>query len=1319
MWQCLLLLIASLLLTTWSPIRSRAAEPFAFFESRIRPVLIEHCYKCHNSAKRTDSGLALDHRKAMLRGGDTGPIIVPGKPAQSRLLTILRHEVQGFEMPKEGPRLDDRIIADFEKWIASGAPDPRDTPPSAAEVTAATSWNAVLKRRMQWWSFQPIAEPQPPKVDDPAWMENPIDRFIQINLQENQLSPSQTADAATLVRRLYFNLVGLPPKAEEAAGWTKRLAQVSGPKREVVLAKLVDQLLDSPRFGERWARHWMDWIRYAESHGSEGDPRIDNAWVYRDYLIRALNADVPYDQLIREHLAGDLLEKPRINQKLGINESVIGTAHWRMVFHGFAPTDALDEKVRFTDDQINAFSKAFLGLTVSCARCHDHKFDAISQADYYALFGILSSCRPGRQVIDLPERVNRHRAKLEALKTKIQKAIADDWLTSVEANGQRMPEKWQNQLQHYQPPSAEQKPVQHWDLSQEQDYATWFRHGAGLPKRPQAAGSFALALKGDAALTGIFPAGVYSHELTPKHPARLTSSNILLGDNLELWVHARGNGSSTLRYVVQDYPRDGTVYPVKNLSKEWRWQRFDLSYWSGDTIHIELTTAKDAPLLVKDQPRSWFGVRQVMILPKGERPPAEHLELLAPLANAAKANPATSPEEATDLFQSVIITTIKRWRDRSLTDAQALLLDACLQEGLLPNQLEALPTAAPLIRNYRRLEADVPVPTRVPALDETVGHDHPLFIRGDHHKPGDTVPRRFLEAIDPTPYKTRLSGRLELAEDLLRDDNPFTRRVIVNRVWHHLFGRGIVATPDNFGRLGAKPTHPELLDWLANQFVADGWSLKELIRQIVLSQTWQRSSIPSVAARERDPDNQLWSHAEVRRLEAEAIRDALLTVSGRLEHRLSGPPVDGDMPRRSIYVRVIRNNLDPFLRSFDFPEPFSTVGRRDVTNVPAQSLTLLNDPRVADYAAGWASWVLEDPSLKSTTERIRAMFLIGFGRPATPTEVIRTSRYLSDTRQRQRAQRQQIAELEAQLVQQRKNLNKLLAPARRRLMAATKQASPTPDRFAPEPIARWDFAAGLTDSIGQADGTLQGSALVKNGALVVHNRGYVLTKPLQQTLKAKTLEAWVQLDTLDQRGGGVISVQTPDGNVFDAIVFGEQEPGRWMPGSNFFKRTESFEGQPETVAADRPVHIAIAYHADGRIVGYRDGKPYGKAYHSAGPHTFPAGQAVVGFGIRHLPAGGNRMLRGRILKAQLYDRALSPDEVATSAAAAPKVISEKQILAELTLEQRQRVAHRRRELQRCKDKLSALGPPSPANAQAVWAELARALFTFKEFIYVR
>ena len=1335
-----------------------AAEPASvsqndFFESRIRPILVEQCYECHNSAKTAEGGLAIDFRQGMLRGGDNGPIIVPGKPAESRLLPILRHEVEGMKMPQGNAKLSPEVIADFEKWIAGGASDPRDEPPSEKDLAAATSWETMLAKRKEWWSFQPIKRHDPPVTKNKDWSSHPIDQFILAKQEERGLTPNGPADARTLVRRLYFALVGLPPTADEVERWTARLEQPGG------YDELVDHLMDSPHFGERWARHWMDWIRYAESHGSEGDPPIDNAWQYRDYLVRALNADISFDQLVREHVAGDLLDEPRINRELGINESVIGPAHWRMVFHGFGPTDALDEKVRFIDDEVNTFSKAFLSLTVSCARCHDHKFDPISQRDYYALFGILGSCRPGRAVTDLPEKQNHHRDELASLKPQIKSAIADAWLSSVhnlrtqlladdgivrnatdpkallnpiflmrkEIEGKIPFEKaWQHRVKEWKTDQSrrdeqdKRATFRRWDLSKEADYKSWFHYGAGLPGAPFAAGEFSIAPGGESILTGIYPAGVYSHTLSTKHPARLTSNYVALDGNYELWLRVIGDGGAGTRFVVQDYPRNAAANPSAKFANDWRWQKYDMAYWNGDTIHVELAAGRDAPLMVDNNPRSWFGVREVMIAKKGEPSPAESREYLDPVFQRAASLAPKSIDDLADCYVGAVKESINAWKAGTASDEQSLLLDTCLRQGLLSNRLDQSNQVTSLVNKYRQLEEEIVAPTRVPGLDETIARNQPLLVRGNHKTPGDEVPRRFLEVIDSTPYQSTQSGRRQLAEDILRDDNPLTRRVIVNRLWHHLFGQGIVATPDNFGKLGQEPSHPELLDYLATRFKEHGSSLKETIRFIVTSKTWQLDFHPSTQAGQLDPENRLLSHAPIKRLEAETIRDSLLTASGALNRDLFGPPVQGNAPRRSLYVQVNRNSLDPFLRAFDFPEPFAAVGRRDVTNVPAQSLTLMNDEQVAELAASWTGQLLSDSSLKNDDARIQRMFLTGLGRSPEPVEVARFKQYLVEAKDRYLELDRQVAELNQQIAERESTIDRLMTPVRSQLLAEAKGSANTSQVAGPKPIGRWEFEDDLQDAVGSAHGAARDGASLNDGELLVTHQSYVITAPLNKTVKEKTLEAWVLLDTLDQSGGGVMTIQSPDGATFDSIVFGEQSPQQWLAGSNGFVRTKSFDAPKETEVATRPVHVAIAYHADGSIMGYRDGEPYGKPYKSEGPIEFKAGTAVIGFGIRHLPAGGNRMLAGRILRAQLFDRALSASEVNASYQSAPYAISDRQVMAKMTEAEREKIAQALDQIAKLKTKIESLGPvPPAANDQVLWTDLARAMFSFKEFIYVK
>jgi cytochrome c553 len=355
-----------------------------FFEQRIRPMLVNECYECHG-AKKQKGGLRLDSRDALLKGGDTGPGIIPGNAAKSLIIQTIRHELPETEMPKDRPKLSDRVIADFVAWVNQGAPDPRDKPPG--EQDAVAGWEATFAARKDWWSFKPVQKFAPPAVRDTKWSAHPVDRFLLARMEDRGLAPVTNADRATLIRRVTFALIGLPPTPAEVRAFVEDTSLDA-------YVKLVDRLLASPRFGERWARHWMDLVRFAETHGSEGDAELPNAWRYRDYLIRAFNDDVPWDQLIREHIAGDVMPQPRWNKAEQFNESLLGAAHLRLVEHGFNPVDTRDEQIKTIDNQIDVISKAFQGLTTSCARCHDHKFDPISARDYYALQGVLASVRP-------------------------------------------------------------------------------------------------------------------------------------------------------------------------------------------------------------------------------------------------------------------------------------------------------------------------------------------------------------------------------------------------------------------------------------------------------------------------------------------------------------------------------------------------------------------------------------------------------------------------------------------------------------------------------------------------------------------------------------------------------------------------------------------------------------------------------------------------------------------------------------------------------------------------------------------------------------
>jgi hypothetical protein len=1339
-------------LLTWSASAFAASaaltpESLEFFENKIRPVLAAECYECHN-AKKAKGGLRLDYRAGWQKGGDTGDAIVPGDPKRSLLIESIKHTDPDLKMPDKAPKLDEVVIADFEKWVAMGAPDPRDEPPT--EQASKPTWADLLATRRTWWSLQPVKKPTPPAVKNTAWAENPVDSFLLAKMEAKDLVPAAPADPRTFIRRLTFTLTGLPPTPQEVEMF---VAAMINDQTSAIL-QLTDRLLASPRFGEHWARHWMDLMRFAETHGSEGDPEIREAWRYRDYLIRAFNADVPADQLIREHLAGDLLAHPRINPE-GLNESILGTAQFRLVEHGFQPIDTLDDQVRAVDNQIDVVTKAFQGFTVSCARCHDHKFDAISQRDWTAMYGIFASIRPAQVTIDTPEVLGRNRPELERLHARIKTALVEAWQATAQSLGQRlqatrlaaaqaedtaarvrileqkvadlewsarqtiqptpvserpangapapfaswtfdkdasdsrgqvdghlegnaeikngrlrldgqgahlrtdplpipMPAKtleawvspanlhqrgggvitvettkthgfdaivyaekeanrwvagsnhfirsqildgpletaapgelvhvavsyqadgtiamYRNGLPYGVPytmgeplafgpgeaqvllgwrhkgasngyfageieearlydraltaleiaasfragpgemMAAEQiiaaltpaqrkersllkdeierlrktsgengtsgaawtaalkdaandaaNPLHLWaKLGQVQDadfpaawralsaalrtrsvdaqrfnrenfrpawnlagddYKNWFPYGPGLSKQPRQAGGFTVETEGETVIGGLAPAGAFTATLSSKHGGLLTSPRFKI-DSDSISVRAAGGGGAMVRVIVDNYPLPSNPIFAKAVlnNDDAGWVRLDTAYRKGSMAYLEFGTREDLTRPIDDKPkdktkevaklrdgRSFFSAEEV-VFHDSKEPPRERALALLPLLEATRSGAAEissddetrsgaeraelqSATQLADHYQRVIAEAVNAWRDDALTEPQRALLDSLVRRGVLPVTLKELPQLQPLVAEYRNFEADVPVPQRAPGVLETVAYDAPFLPRGDHLKPEATVPRGFLEVINPKPYSTTLSGRLELAHDITNPQNPLTARVTVNRIWHWLFGRGLVPTVDNFGRLGEKPTHPELLDFLAARFVEQGWSIKDTIRFLINTRAYQMSSMPMAGASEIDPTNELLSHFRVQRLEAESIRDALLAVSGQLQSKMGGKS-EIETPRRSIYLKVQRTNLQPFLQVFDAPKPFTTLGRRDSTNVPAQSLTLLNSPFVIDQSRRWAG-ALMDGGEDSVESRISRMFAAAFARPPGDDELDAATVYLT------------------------------------------------------------------------------------------------------------------------------------------------------------------------------------------------------------------------------------------------------------------------------------------------------------------------------------
>jgi hypothetical protein len=963
---------------------------------------------------------------------------VPGDVAASLLVTAIRHQHDDFKMPPKG-RLPAAVVADLVEWVKRGAPDPRNAP----ATVAAADWDQVLRERRRWWSLQPVQKSPPPSVRDTGWSSHPVDRHILARLEQAGLHPASEADPRTLMRRLTLVLTGLPPTASEVDAFVQ--SAIRNP--QAAIEETVDRLLASPHFGERWARHWLDVVRFSETHGNEWNYEVHHAWRYRDYLIRAFNDDVPFDQVVREHIAGDLVA-PRWNRAGRFNESVIGTAFYR--FGEVNHDDCIEFRqigYDLADNQIDTLTKAFQATTVACARCHDHKLDAVSMKDYYALLGILRSSRLVSHTIDAADVNAEPKKLLHALKAEIRAELASLWraeierldrnaLSGVKIKGEpplehllhpwhavagrgwmTVAEAWQQLAQKY---AKEQQDRANFNLASftPLDLSSWRRTGQGLADGPAVSGDFAVTGAGDAALTGIYPVGIYSHLLSERLNGALRSA--VLPARKYVSVHVLGAKTSAVRLVSNNCQLNYVNY--KALTRpELEWKRFAIPA-DRETLqtYAELMTKFDNPKF-PDQlgtlgadttnsrvpwheaaadPCSYFGIAGAVIHDSVESPRPELGHLLR-LFSAE----AAGEVDVVARYAQVAGAAVAAWGAGHADDNDVRWLDGLLRLGLLSNKRTATPRLEALLAQYRTIEAELALPRIAPGLaDSDSGYDQPVLARGDSKKPGAAVPRRYLEVLDQPPLEMqpRGSGRRELAERIAAPDNPLTARVLVNRLWHHLFGNGLVRTVDDFGHVGELPSHPELLDYLAARFVEEGWSIKKMLRLLVLSHTFRQASRPAENARVVDPENRLLHHYPARRLEAEAIRDAILAASGRLDRTLFGPsihpyrdkvnadrrlfpgPLDG-AGRRSIYIKANLMEAPPFLGAFNAPGGKVTQGRRDTTNVPAQALALLNDPFVLQQADVWAERLVARADTSAAT-RIDHLFQTALGRPPKTDE---------------------------------------------------------------------------------------------------------------------------------------------------------------------------------------------------------------------------------------------------------------------------------------------------------------------------------------------
>ena len=1086
-----------------------SADDQDFFKQRVQPLLERRCYECHSHrAKELQGSLTLDSRSGWVQGGDSGPAIVPGKPDESLLIKAVRRTSKNLQMPPN-EKLKDEELEVLVEWVRRGAVDSRDSPDSES---GGGSWNEKLAQRRKHWCWQPVKRPAMPGAAEAS--NTPIDRFLFARLKSEGLEPSRDSDRWSLARRLSFVLTGLPPEPRDVEAF---VADDSPDAYD----KLVDRTLASPQFGEHWTRHWMDLVRYSDTHGSEHDPLIPHAWRYRDYIIRAFNGDVPYDRLVREHLAGDLLP-PRWNPTLGINESPIATGWFRFVEFYPTPIDVKNEEIVVIDAQIDAFSKTFQGLTIACARCHDHKFDAISAHDFAALYGIFASTRTTMHRVSNPAAQHAFDQQLLELKRPIRRALAElwqeqltHWPTAILAARDRVHEpdspkpadkdkaasplpppfapgtrsleaesfRWLTALK-----AAKTKPAEPlnlltrlisapsatdaidsklWtDRSNERrafderraaaaSRFRWFAEftdtdASGLLtksgdwftsdnfQQTSTAGDFAVSPAGGNVLTAILPRSRNTYLVSNKHGGTLRSPNFTL-DMKFISVLAGGTNGARVRLVIENFVADGVLFTQvmpKLDDPRLRWVTLSVrEAWAGRRAYLEIIPRDEMPYpgkhpdasILNTDGRSGVAVRAVSFHDQAGAP-----ELSSPIPDELWQAEAFWPALAKQLTK-LAGDAINAWVDDRCTDEQARFVDELLRTGVLLNEAPAEHELARLIARYRELETRIPAPVRVGGVIDEQGFDERLFPRGNYRRAAAPVPRRYLEVLATSPISRNAiasgsiavqepdasafrlmtgaigSGRLELAEAVVDPRNPLTARVMVNRLWQHVFGVGLVKAVDNFGALGEPPTNPELLDWLAAEFVDSGWSIKHMLRLMLTSRTFQLSSEASPTARERDPNNRLLSHANVRRLEAESLRDSLLFVSGRLDRRhgglgvplplragfkdfenpLAGPP-DGH-GRRSVYLEARRNYPQSLLIAFDQPKPVLTVGERNVTNVPAQSLVLLNDQFVLLQARLLSVRIR---LLPSTEARLQALWQIAFSRPITESELVRAIEFL-------------------------------------------------------------------------------------------------------------------------------------------------------------------------------------------------------------------------------------------------------------------------------------------------------------------------------------
>jgi mono/diheme cytochrome c family protein len=912
------------------------ADQLQFFEQKIRPVLVEHCYECHSArAEKLKGGLLLDSKSGWQAGGDSGdPIIVPGKPGESLLLRVLRHEVEDLKMPPKQARLPDRVIADFTTWIRAGAADPRE-----ATVTQPR------RADKSWWSLQPLADAAipSPKGLPGAWSRNPIDRYIFAKLAGLGLQPNPPADARTLIRRMTYDLTGLPPTPGEVESF---IADHRADAHRAV-ETLVDRLLASPHYGERWGRHWLDVVRFGESNGFERNFLITDLWPFRDYVIRSLNEDKPFNRFIVEHLAGDVVGKDDPDVEVASAFLVAGPYD---DVGNQDPVAAANIRANTLDEIISTTGAAFLGLTINCAKCHDHKFDPVPTEDYYRMRAAFEGVHHGRRVVATAEQRGAHAAATRPLEERKSALTAEKAALEKEIE------------------AAAREELKRRTFAREK--ARPELTGEKFP--PVEARHVKLVMLAD---TG--------------NPRGLSSPRL---DELEVWtagdrsrnVALASNGATVAGNTARQADDFAGAYGVELVNDG----RFG-ARWFAAAPH-ELTVTFPRPERID---RITFShTRGSSVLRGLGEFPCEY-EIRVSLDGQDWRTVATS-EDREPWSEAHGVERIRRSIVTGEQKQQLAALNRQLAD--VQRELNAIP---PLPQAW--------VGTRSQPKERTV-----VFKGGDPTKPGEPVLPASLQVLGQvtTPYAlepdvAEAERRLALARWIVREDNPLTARVLANRVWHYHFGTGIVDTPSDFGFLGGQPTHPGLLDWLARRLRAHGWRLKPLHREILLSQTYLQSGAFREDAARVDGDARLLWRFPPRRLSAEEIRDTMLTVAGKLDLRMGGPgfqlyrymsdnvstyfPLDEVGPgtyRRAIYHQNARASVVDVLSDFDLPDNAFAAPKRANTTTPLQALTLLNHRFTLDMAAAFARRIEKESDTGTTPVRVERAYAIAIQRPPRPAE---------------------------------------------------------------------------------------------------------------------------------------------------------------------------------------------------------------------------------------------------------------------------------------------------------------------------------------------